>query len=451
MKALGLSNRLALTLVLVVVVLQGVSVIGFLRFYREDQGGWRLPVPVRIAAAAKALDRTPPRERDHLLVALNGDATRFFLADGAPDGYRERKGPLPLLLQSYGAALQGRDVRLLVLEAPRQFRPRFQKRQTAVYAVSVALADGQRLVVAPSLAQRRRSVAMAALVFNLLAGLAAAAVVWRMVRGATRDFEAIARASDRFAVDLSAPPMEARGSAEARRVAEAFNGMRARIQALMSERMRMLAAVAHDLKTLLTRLRLRAALIDDNEQRARADRDIALMATLIEDVLMVARGEEKPAALVPVDVAALLMDVAREREALGEAVAVGPMDRGLVLAAPVGLRRIVENLVENAVTYAGSAELQFERDPDRWRVRVVDHGPGLPEGFSDQAFEPFARGETSRSRETGGAGLGLAIARSLARQMGGDVGLESTPGGGLTAVVACEPPGAAGFAPSAGR
>jgi signal transduction histidine kinase len=434
-RRLGLVNRLTLTLVLVVVALQAISVLGLMSLQHRDQDDWRLPVPVRIAAAAAAVDRTPSARRDDLLVALNGDATRFFITDGVPSGYRQRGGALPVLLRSYGTALEGRDVRLLVPEERRRFRPRLQGRRTAVYAVSVALADGQRLVVAPGLGQRRRGIAVAALVFNLLVGLVAAFLVWRTVQRATRDLQVIAEASDRFAVDLGAPPMDETGHAEARRVASAFNRMRARIQALMTERMRMLAAAAHDLKTLMTRLRLRVALIEDAEQRARADRDVALMATLIEDVLLVARGEERPAVLAPVDVAELLTDLASERAALGQAVSLGRLDAGRVRADLVALRRIVENLVENAVVYGGSAEVSFERDDDRWRLAVVDHGPGLTPAFAGQAFEPFARGEASRSRETGGSGLGLSIARSLAQQMSAEIRLETTPGGGVTALV----------------
>src|SRR3990167_7594844 len=119
-RRLGLANRLTLTLVLVVVALQAVSVLGLMRFKRGDQDEWRLPVPGRIAAAAAALDRTPSQERDDLLVALNGDATRFFIADGVPAGYRAHGGPLPALLRSYDAALGARDVRLLVPEERRR-------------------------------------------------------------------------------------------------------------------------------------------------------------------------------------------------------------------------------------------------------------------------------------------------------------------------------------------
>ena len=209
---LSLSNRLTLALVGLVVVVQAVGLFGFVRLQQADTGSWRLPAPVRIAAAAEALDRTPAGERDALLVAMNGDATRFFLSSGLPDGYHERGGVLPRLYQGYGAALRGRDVRILVEDGRRRsLRLEARNEGRTAYAFSVALRDGQRLVVAPSLAQRRRGLAAAILLLNLGVCLVAALVVWRTVRAATQGLEAIARASDRFAGDLAAPPMEERG------------------------------------------------------------------------------------------------------------------------------------------------------------------------------------------------------------------------------------------------
>jgi signal transduction histidine kinase len=429
----GLSSRLTLTVVLLVVLTQAVSLFGYLRFQQADQGAWRLPVPVRISAAAAALDRTPLHRRDELLVALNGDATRFFISNGAPEGYRERPGRYPTLLDGYGAALHGRDVHVLVADSRRPLA-RLRDRSSPTYAISVALTDGQRLIVEPGLIQRRRGVALATLLVNLAVGLLCALLVWRTVRTGIRDLEAIADASDRFASDLATPEMDETGTPEARRVASAFNRMRHRIRELMGERMRMLAAVAHDLKTLLTRLRLRTALIDDPEQRTRADRDIALMAALIEDVILVARGEDHPAILGEVDIGLLLTEIVEERQALGQDVTMSAGPDSLILADPLVLRRIVENLAENAVTYAGSAHLQFSGDASNWALKVIDHGPGLGD-FIARAFEPFERGESSRNRETGGAGLGLSIARSLARRMNADVRLAPTPGGGLTVVL----------------
>lgn len=429
---LGLSTRLTLAVVLLLLVAQVVMLVAFARAQQSAGGAWRAPVPTRIAAAAEALDRTPSGERDALLVAMNGDSTRFFIADGIPAGYREGRGLIPDLYEGYAGPLRGRDPKVLVPEVRRQYRPALSGRRTAAYAFSVALADGQRLVVAPGVGQRRRSIATAILLLNLLVCFAAAFLAWRTIRGATRGLEAIALASDRFAQDLSAPPMVAGGSAEARQMAAAFNRMRGEIRRLMRDRMTMLAAAAHDLKTLLTRLRLRVGLIDDPDQRAAGDRDIALMTALIEDVLIVARGEERPPALGPVAVAALLREIVADRQAQGQAVTAGRMDDGPVTADIAALRRIVENLIENAVTYAGSAEVEFTHEATGWRLRVIDHGPGLSPDFAPRAFEPFARGEESRSRATGGAGLGLSICRSLAAQMKMTLTLERTPSGGLT-------------------
>ncbi|WP_370523481.1 sensor histidine kinase [Brevundimonas sp. P7753] len=437
---LSLSTRLTLAVVVVLAVVQILGLIGFVNLQRESGRGWRLPLPSRIAAAADLLDRTPTRERDLLLIAMNGDQTRFFLTTNAPPGYVERPGVGPGVLSAYGSALQGRAVRILAPEI-RQERWRPLLRERPAYAFSVQLADGQRLVVAPGSFQRRRVRLAALLVLNLIIGLAAALLVWGTIRGATRPLQVIAEAADGFAADLNAPPMDEGGPVEARQVALAFNRMRAEIRRLMAERIRMLAAAAHDVKTLLTRLRLRVALIADEAQRDRADRDIALMATLLDDVLLVARGEERPAIVAPVDLPPLLEDMARERRSLGQAVATGPMPgSALVLADAAGLRRVLENLIENAVLYGGGADLELRDAGAAWRVAIVDYGPGLEDAFEPDAFEPFSRGEASRSRETGGTGLGLSIARSLIRQMGGEIFLETTPGGGLTVVVALSAP-----------
>lgn len=432
----SLSTRLTLAVVIVLAAVQVLGLVSFANLVREPGGRWRLPLPSRIAAAADLLDRTPPRERDLLLIAMNGDQTRFFLSDRAPAGFVERRGVKPAAMSAYGAALRGRTVRFLVPEKQAGRRWRLRPQGPRASAFSVQLADGQRLVVMPGPQQRRRGRIAALLILNFVIGLIAAVLVWRTIRGATRPLQIIAEAADSFAADLNAPPMDEGGPGEARQVALAFNRMRAEIRRLMTERMRMLAAAAHDVKTLLTRLRLRVALIDDDAQRARADRDIALMATLMDDVLMAAKGEERPASLAPTDLAALLADMARERQALGQPVATGAMaGPAVVLADPSSLRRALENLIENAVAYGGGADLELRAAETVWRIAIVDYGPGLEAAFEPDAFAPFSRGEASRSRETGGAGLGLSIARSLVRQMGGDVSLEKTPGGGLTVLV----------------
>lgn len=433
---LSLSTRLTLAVIVVLALVQILGLVGFVNLSRENGRGGRPPLPSRVAAAADLLDRTPPRERDLLLVAMNDDQTRFFLSTGTPPGYVERHGVRPTILSAYGAALQERTVRVLVPEDRAERWRVFRNGRPPVYAFSVQLADGQRLVVAPGARQRARSRIGAILALNFAVGLLAALLVWRTIRRATRPLQVIADAADRFAADLDAPPMDEDGPAEARQVALAFNRMRAQIRRLMAERLRMLAAAAHDVKTLLTRLRLRIAAIENDAERARADRDIALMATLLDDVLLMAKGEERPTALAPVNLAPLLQEMARERRALGQAVAAGSMPGSAdVWADPGGLRRALENLIENAVLYGGGADMELRESGVSWRVAIIDYGPGLEAAFESDAFEPFARGEASRSRDTGGAGLGLSIARSLVRQMGGEVSLEKTPGGGLTVTI----------------
>jgi signal transduction histidine kinase len=304
-------------------------------------------------------------------------------------------------------------------------------------ALAVALRDGAVLIVEPGRALRRQAVFYGLLVVNVLAGLVVLLLVWLSARAIAAPLQAIADRADRFALDLDTAPMQERGPREARAVAAAFNRLRGELRRLMAERLRMLAAIAHDLKTYLTRLRLRAALIADEAQRDAADRDVRLMSELIEDVLLVARGEERLPASGPVDLARLAAETVAARAGAGEAVTLeGSVGGGaLVTGDETGLRRALENLIGNAVKYAGAGRVVLTAEGDGWSLAVVDQGPGLPDGFEAEAFDLFSRAEGSRSRETGGAGLGLSIARALVRQSGGDVSLTPTPGGGLTATI----------------
>lgn len=432
---LGLGSRLTLAIVGVLVLLQALGLLTALHLRGLEGPVWRAQVPARLAAAAQALDDLSPEARVSLLRALNGDETRFFLTDELPQGYRRLDGPAALFSRGNRQAFYDRDLVILVPEVRRGWRPR-ARADIVDYVFSVKLEDGRRLNVAPGQSQRRRGVTMAFLALSAFMTLAAAILTWRLVRLAIAQLEAISLAADHFAADMTSPAMVETGPAEARRVSAAFNRMRGEIRRLMDERLRMLAAVAHDLKTLLTRLRLRVALIEDETQRARGDRDIAEMALLIEDVLQVARGEDRPPLLISTDVERLVVDLVATRREAGDPIILGRCEPISACAEASHLRRVLENLVDNAIAYAGNAELTIRRSGDAYvEICVVDHGPGIAKEFLASAFEPFTRQETSRSRQTGGAGLGLAIAHALAKQMKGEVVLTETPGGGLTAIV----------------
>lgn len=207
--------------------------------------------------------------------------------------------------------------------------------------------------------------------------------------------------------------------------------MQARITRLVADRTLMLAAVAHDLRSALTRLRLRVELIEEEAQRDRAVADLEAMEQMLDETLAFARDEAADEGREPTDLAALLQTLVSDvSDAGGQAVYEGP-DRLTALVRPVGIRRALTNLIDNAVRYGGRAEVRLQAEPRRIEIIIDDRGPGIPPERRDDVFRPFLRLEPSRSRATGGSGLGLAVARSIVRRHGGEIGLEDRPGGGL--------------------
>jgi len=215
--------------------------------------------------------------------------------------------------------------------------------------------------------------------------------------------------------------------------ARAFNTMQRRIRSFVEDRARILAAVSHDLKTPLTRLRLRAELLDDEALRDKVLADLRDMETMVAATLDFMRGVEAGEGSRRVDLMALLETVAENAREAGGRVSLAGTVGAPVVARPTALKRCLVNLVDNAVRYGGGAEITASEIPGAVRVVVADDGPGIPEALLEQAFEPFYRIDSSRARHTGGTGLGLGIARNIARAHGGDLTLRNRQGGGLEA------------------
>ena len=255
------------------------------------------------------------------------------------------------------------------------------------------------------------------------------------VRWVTRPLKTLAEAADQLGADIERPPLAEEGPLEVSRAARAFNTMQRRLVAFIRDRTRILAAMSHDLKTPITRLRLRAELLDDPELRAKFEKDLSEMESMVGATLDFMRGVESREPRQPIDVMALLESLqADAAEVKGSVViegAAGQPYRGLAQA----LKRCLGNLIDNAVRYGKSAKVIVEDSPAMLTIRVRDEGPGVPESELERVFEPFHRLEGSRSRDTGGTGLGLGIARNIARAHGGDIFLRNLPSGGLEAVL----------------
>ena len=253
------------------------------------------------------------------------------------------------------------------------------------------------------------------------------------VRWVVRPLQQLTQAAQALGEDLNRPPLPETGPREVQQAARAFNTMQQRLAAFVDERTRMLTALSHDLKTPLTRMRLRTDLMDDDEQRQRFESDLKEMEAMVVQTLEFMRGLGGNEARQAVDLNALLAGLLAGQQAMGRDVQVQGRARAPVQAMPSLIKRALGNLVDNAVLYGGSARLVVDDTPYTVTLSVRDNGPGIPEAELARVFEPFYRLEASRNRATGGTGLGLGIARNIARAHGGDLQLLNRTEGGLEA------------------
>ncbi|KAA0576140.1 HAMP domain-containing protein [Azospirillum sp. B21] len=256
-----------------------------------------------------------------------------------------------------------------------------------------------------------------------------------LIRYSTSPLQTMARAAERLGVDVAAPPLPEVGPSEVRQAARAFNEMQRRIERLLSDRTQMFVALSHDLRTPLTVLRLRAEYIEDDDQHEKMLSDIADMEEMINAVLSFLRDDNKQEDTALADLAVTLATICDAlNDAGGDAHYVG-VSHLTVNCRPVTLRRAFMNLIDNAIKYGNGAQVCASVTARNVLVEIIDHGPGIPEAELDRVFQPFYRVERSRSRETGGYGLGLTIARSAIRSHGGDIVLSNRAEGGLRVTV----------------
>lgn len=256
------------------------------------------------------------------------------------------------------------------------------------------------------------------------------------VRWITRPLHVLAAAADALGRDIHQPPLPEDGPLEIRQAARAFNTMQARLSRFLEDRTRILAAMSHDLKTPITRMRLRADLMDDDALRQRFEDDLKEMEAMVTHTLEFMRGLGGNEPRQPVDVSALLDSLQSDNEAMGRSVRLEGSAKAPYVGVVSLLRRCLSNLIDNAALHGGgSVTVKVDDSAQCLTLRVLDEGPGIPPEQLDKVFEPFYRVEGSRSRETGGTGLGLAIARNIAQMHGGDITLRNRPERGLEAVL----------------
>ena len=238
-----------------------------------------------------------------------------------------------------------------------------------------------------------------------------------------------------FGFTSELPPIEPRGPSDVRDLIDSFNSAEARLSSLLTEKDVMLGAIGHDLKTPLAALRVRIESVDDEVERSKMAASVDEMVMILDDILMLARVGRPAEALQPTELGALI-DTALSEFPDDAAITVHPVaERIVVNVRPVLIRRALRNLVGNALQYGGNAELSVRKSDQRVSIIVDDNGPGIAADQMDHIFEPFARGESSRNRASGGTGLGLTIARAIAQAHGGTVTVENRPAGGIRAIL----------------
>ena len=259
-------------------------------------------------------------------------------------------------------------------------------------------------------------------------------LLWFVLRRITRPLGALAESTRRFSgTGAPEPPLALSGPDDIRRLIAAHNAMQARIGSMLDEKDVMLGAIGHDLKTPLAALRVRIEGVENPGPRAKMAATIEDITRTLDEILQLARIGRSEVASERTDLGALAASVVEEFEDMGEPVT---MEHQLRIPAPIRItwvKRGLRNLVTNALRYGGSAQITVLREGDYAVLRVEDDGPGIPEDRLAEMLDPFTRGEASRNRDTGGAGLGLALARAVAEQHGGTLVLANRPGGGLRA------------------
>ncbi len=327
---------------------------------------------------------------------------------------------------------------------------RHMLRRAAYYGQSEAeFADGEVLIAAVQLTSRNDwiiarvwadngiselvapLIAQTILIYIVLVG-----VVALVMRRITRPLAKITGRLEQFAQtrDL-AERIEPEGPDDIRRLIEAHNAMEARITTLLDEKDVMLGAIGHDLKTPLAALRVRIESVTDENERQKMAATIEDITRSLDDMLSLARVGRPTDPPERVEISALLASIVEEYEDLGEPVELIETGRMVVTLRPTWLRRALRNLIDNAVRYGGSARVSLDRTEGHPTIVVEDDGPGIPETDIAQMMDPFTRGDPSRNTRTGGAGLGLALARAIAEQHGGSLTLSNRPEGGLRAEI----------------
>jgi signal transduction histidine kinase len=315
------------------------------------------------------------------------------------------------------------------------FTSQQQQRDNARYALAVQLNDQSWLVftVASRVWGPPRSVRWGIWLSFLAASITVVTVI--AARQFSGPIEQLATAVRQFGINPRAPPIPETGPRELRQVVRTFNGMQAQIQKFVAYRTMMLAAISHDLRTPLTRMRLRGEFIEDREQQERLFRDVDEMQTMVDGALAFFRDDAVAEATTTFDLPHVLLTIANDYADQKIDISYTGPAHAVYRGRPFALKRAFANLVENAVKYGTLPQIELSCDDTGYVVAVRDCGPGIPQEALESVFRPYYRLDKSRNRNTGGVGLGLTVVQAIVHGHGGEIVLSNRCGGGLEARV----------------
>ncbi|MDM7457908.1 MAG: ATP-binding protein, partial [Paracoccus sp. (in: a-proteobacteria)] len=398
----------------------------------------RLETIERASAVAQLLRKVPQASRENILAAANSRLVRFSIAQTplvAGDG-SGRPATVGLRTEEVAILPHGGEMRSPPAPLARMHdRMRVAGMAPVEFRISVLLGDGAWLNVAARFHRPGMQAPPAILGATFLSLVLILAALWWGLRRISTPLQQLAAAADRMDLDDAPADMPTGGPREVRALSDAFLRMRTRLTAMIADRTRMLAALGHDLRSPITALRIRAEMIEEDETRERMIATLAEMQEMVETTLAFARGISTDQPMEKVDLADLLRDLAQELSETGPAIAVLAAGPVIAQIRRGPMRRALRNILENAQRHGGGAEIRLQHAGDAVQILIDDHGPGIPAQDLDRVFDPFVRLETSRSRETGGIGLGLPIAREILRAHGADIVLTNRPDAGLRAAI----------------
>lgn len=417
----GIGGQIAALVVASVVALHLIITASFM-IHRPDQ-----PDPSfdrghsQLAVSAQLLGAAAPSDRPRLMADIAHTFPLLGIAALAPGVTPAATEPDGINLRGLHRRL-GKDYRILALPADGDTRK-----------LGIALPDGAIISANLQPEQHRPPIMGSPWMTTLLFAVISVTLLglWA-ARALTRPLSSFAKAAENFSLNGSAAPLPERGPEEIRSVAMALNRMRERITGLIDDRTRMLAAISHDLRTPITRMRLRSEFIEDETHRSRMLGDLDQMRTMLESVLSFLRNDRKLEAMTLVDIASTLQLVTDQFADIGRKVSYDGPPHAMVTVRPDDLLRSVTNLVENAVRFGAEATIRLRTSPEQITIDVEDDGPGISDAQKTNMLEPFVRGDDARNMdEASGFGLGLSIANAIVLAHGGTLSLHDRQPHGL--------------------